>query len=192
MHRAGILHRDVKPGNVLLTDYEEPQLSDFGIARIAGGFETDTGTITGSPAFTAPEVLSGEPPTVASDVYGLGSTLFWLITGHAAFEWRSGEQIIAQFLRIASESAPRLPAADLPSDVRAVVEGAMARDPDGVRAPRRSSATNSARSNGRTGSPSTRWRSRLARRTHALRRSDPTRADRDRGLRPDWRSPAPG
>ncbi|AII10852.1 serine/threonine-protein kinase [Rhodococcus opacus] len=129
-HRAGILHRDVKPGNVLLTDYEEPQLSDFGIARIAGGFETDTGTITGSPAFTAPEVLSGEPPTVASDVYGLGSTLFCLITGHAAFERRSGEQIIAQFLRIASESAPSLPAAGLPSDVRAAVESAMARDPD--------------------------------------------------------------
>ncbi|MFC9840174.1 protein kinase [Rhodococcus sp. NPDC127530] len=129
-HRAGILHRDVKPGNVLLTDYEEPQLSDFGIARIAGGFETDAGTITGSPAFTAPEVLSGDPPTVASDVYGLGSTLFCLITGHAAFERRSGEQIIAQFLRITSESAPSLPAEGLPSDVRAAVESAMARDPD--------------------------------------------------------------
>ncbi|RZL20704.1 MAG: protein kinase, partial [Rhodococcus sp. (in: high G+C Gram-positive bacteria)] len=129
-HRAGILHRDVKPGNILLTDYEDPQLSDFGIARIAGGFETDTGTITGSPAFTAPEVLAGEPPTVASDVYGLGSTMFCLITGHAAFERHSGEQIIAQFLRIASESAPTMLAAGLPSDVREAVERAMARDPD--------------------------------------------------------------
>src|SRR6202048_668476 len=56
-HCAGTLHRDVKPGNILLTDYGEPQLTDFGIARIAGGFQTSTGVITGSPAFTAPEVL---------------------------------------------------------------------------------------------------------------------------------------
>ncbi|ANS32516.1 Serine/threonine-protein kinase PknK (plasmid) [Rhodococcus opacus] len=127
-HRAGILHRDIKPGNVLLTSYGEPQLSDFGIARIAGGFETVTGTITGS-AFTAPEFLSGDPPTIASEVYGLGATLFCLLTGHAAFERRSGEQIVAQFLRIAAESAPRLPSAGIPADVRAAVEVAMARDP---------------------------------------------------------------
>ena len=61
-HRRGILHRDVKPGNILLTEYGEPQLTDFGIARIAGGFETAAGAITGSPAFTAPEVLQGQPP----------------------------------------------------------------------------------------------------------------------------------
>ena len=107
-HGAGTLHRDVKPANILLTDYGEPQLTDFGIARIAGGFETATGVITGSPAFTAPEVLEGATPTVASDIYSLGATLFCALTGHAAYERRSGEQVVAQFLRIASEPVPDL------------------------------------------------------------------------------------
>jgi serine/threonine-protein kinase PknK len=126
-HSGGTLHRDVKPANILLTDYDEPQLSDFGIARIAGGFETTTGSITGSPAFTAPEVLEGRPPTVASDVYSLGSTLFCALTGHAAFERRSGEQVVAHFLRITTQPVPDLREAGVPDDVCAAVEWAMAR-----------------------------------------------------------------
>jgi non-specific serine/threonine protein kinase len=128
-HRVGILHRDVKPANILLTDYGEPALSDFGIAHITGGFTTATGTFTDSPAFTAPEILGGDPPSRSSDVYGLGATLFCALTGHAAFERRSGEQMVAQFLRIASESAPDLRESGIPEDVSAVVEKAMARDP---------------------------------------------------------------
>ena len=104
-HRLGTLHRDVKPANILLTEYGEPQLTDFGIARIKGGFETATGIVTASPAFTAPEVIEGRSPTPASDVYSLGATLFCAHTGHAAFERRSGEQVIAQFLRVTSEPA---------------------------------------------------------------------------------------
>ncbi|WP_327113194.1 protein kinase [Nocardia sp. NBC_01730] len=128
-HRAGILHRDIKPGNVLLTDYGEPQLTDFGIARIEGGFQTTTGVITGSPAFTAPEVLRSGNPSVASDIYGLGATLFCMITGHAAFERRSGEQVVAQFLRIAAEPLPDLRPDGIPDDLCAVIEAAMAHDP---------------------------------------------------------------
>lgn len=128
-HRFGIVHRDVKPGNILLTDYGEPALTDFGIAHITGGFQTATGTITGSPAFTAPEVLGGDPPSPSSDVYGLGATLFAALTGHAAFERRSGEQVVAQFLRITTQPAPDLCEAGIESDVAAVVERAMSRDP---------------------------------------------------------------
>jgi len=127
-HEVGILHRDVKPGNVLLSDYGEPQLTDFGIARMAGGFQTSTGVITGSPAYTAPEVLAGATPTPRSDVYSLGATLFCAITGHAAFERRSGERVVAQFLRITSQPIPDLREQGLPADVAAAIEGAMARE----------------------------------------------------------------
>jgi non-specific serine/threonine protein kinase len=129
-HRVGILHRDIKPANILYTDYGEPALSDFGIAHITGGFKTVTGTFTGSPAFTAPELLSGDPSSEASDVYGFGATLFCALTGHAAFERRSGEQVVAQFLRIATEAAPDLRDSGISDDVAAAVELAMSRDPE--------------------------------------------------------------
>lgn len=128
-HRTRILHRDVKPANVLLSSYGEPQLTDFGIARMPGGFRTSDSQITGSPAFTAPEVLKGEEPTVQSDVYGLGATLFALLTGHAAFERQAGERVVAQFLRITTQPVPDLREQDIPADVAAAIEAAMAQDP---------------------------------------------------------------
>lgn len=127
-HRLGIVHRDVKPGNVLLTGYGEPQLTDFGIARITGAFETTTGAVVGSPAYTAPEVLTGARPTVASDVYSLGATLFCLVTGHAALERHSGEDVVAQFLRVASAPVPNLQGT-FPRDFVRAIERAMARTP---------------------------------------------------------------
>jgi len=128
-HNAGTLHRDIKPGNVLLTDYGEPQLSDFGIARVAGGFETMTGFFSGTIAFTAPEVLSGSHPTVAADVYSLGATIYALIAGTAAHEHRSGEEIAAQFVRITSASVPDLRPKGIPDDVCTAIEDAMSLDP---------------------------------------------------------------
>ncbi|MGQ4599041.1 protein kinase domain-containing protein [Nocardia sp. R6R-6] len=128
-HRFGVLHRDVKPANVLFTDYDEPTLVDFGIAHITGGFVTGTGVVTGTPAFTAPEVIAGQPPSPAADVYGLGATLFTAITGHAAFERRSGEQLVAQFLRITAEPVPDPREHGIPDDVAAIIERAMSGDP---------------------------------------------------------------
>ncbi len=115
-HHAGILHRDVKPGNVLLTDYGEPQLTDFGLARIAGGFETRAGVVIGSPAFIAPELLEGATPTTASDVFSLGATLFCALTGHPPMG-----RPVPELLRERG----------LPDDVIAVIELAMTRDPSG-------------------------------------------------------------
>ncbi|MCW4354656.1 protein kinase [Hoyosella sp. YIM 151337] len=127
-HRVGILHRDVKPANILITDYGEPQLSDFGIARVHGGFETTAGEILGSPAYTAPEIVAGEAPSVASDVYGLGATLFCLVTGHAAVARRTGEEVVAHFLRIASAPVPRL-GQQFPRDLSDVIGHTMAISP---------------------------------------------------------------
>jgi serine/threonine protein kinase len=123
-HLRDTLHRDVKPANILLTEYGEPQLTDFGIARISGGFETADGLITGSPAYTAPEILHGQPPEVTSDVYSLASTLFCAGTGHAVFERREGEQLVAQFLRISKHPLPDLQDSGLPADLCAVIEQA--------------------------------------------------------------------
>ncbi|MFZ2526588.1 MAG: protein kinase, partial [Rhodococcus sp. (in: high G+C Gram-positive bacteria)] len=128
-HRLGVLHRDVKPANIMLTEFGEPQLTDFGIARIRGGFETVTGEVTGSPAFTAPEVLSGHTPTPASDVYSLAATLFCALTGHAAFERRSGEKIVTQFVRMSTEPVPDLRKEGVPDALSAVIEQAMSADP---------------------------------------------------------------
>ena len=128
-HRREILHRDVKPGNVLLTDYGEPQLTDFGIARVAGGFRTTSGSITGSPAFTAPEILRGAEPDPTADVYGLGATLFCLLTAHAAFERRDGEKLISQFLRMTQQPIPDLREHGFPDDLADTVERAMSLEP---------------------------------------------------------------
>ncbi|MFD7845918.1 protein kinase [Nocardia sp. NPDC059764] len=128
-HAHGIVHRDVNPANILVSDYGEPQLSDFGIAHIGGVFESAAGLIAGTPAFTAPEVFRGSESTEAGDIYGLGATLFCLLTGHAAFERREGESLAGQFVRIASEPVPDLRSSGVPGPLCAALESAMAQDP---------------------------------------------------------------
>jgi serine/threonine-protein kinase PknK len=129
-HLAGILHRDVKPANVLVSGYGEPQLADFGISRVTGSFETAPSVIMVSPAYSAPEVLAGNPPTVASDIYGLAATLFAALTGYAAYGYREGEGIITQFLRIAKRVRTELHEASIPEELTSVIERAMANDCD--------------------------------------------------------------
>lgn len=128
-HRTGTLHRDIKPANVLFNDYGDPQLSDFGTARIAGGYKTVTGFFTGTLSYTAPEVLSGNPPTVAADVYSLGASIFALIAGNPPHERKSDEDLIAHYLRITSTPVPDLRPAGIPSDVCAAIEKAMSQEP---------------------------------------------------------------
>ncbi len=129
-HSVDVVHCDVNPANILLAENGEPALADFGIARMGGEFRTSIGTVTGSPALTAPEVLEGSAPTPAADVYGLGATMFSALTGHAAFERRSGENVVTQFLRITTHPVPSLTEQGIPDEVAALVSAAMSRNPN--------------------------------------------------------------
>ena len=128
-HKAGTLHRDIKPANILINDYGEPLLSDFGIAHIEGGYETATGYFSGTIDYTAPEVLTGTPATVASDVYSLGATIYALIAGNAAHERNTGEELLAQYMRISTTRVPDLRPDGIPDPVCSVIEKAMSVDP---------------------------------------------------------------
>src|SRR6202162_5540723 len=99
-HRAGVLHRDIKPANVLLTAYGEPQLGDFGVARMAGGREPSSQQVVGSLAYIAPELFEGAAVSVAADVYGLAATVFTVLSGDPPFTVRSGEHPIAFVRRV--------------------------------------------------------------------------------------------
>jgi serine/threonine protein kinase len=85
-HRAGIVHRDVKPGNILIDDNGTTKITDFGISRAAGDLTlTQTGLIGGTPAYLAPELARGSDPTPASDVFALGATLYHALEGQPPY-----------------------------------------------------------------------------------------------------------
>ena len=124
-HSAGIVHRDVKPSNVLVTDAGTAKLADFGIARArADSTLTDSGVVTGTPSYLAPEVASGANATEASDVWSLGATLFHTLTGRPPYD--VSDNVLAAMYRIVHEDPPRLPGAGWPA---ALLEHTMATDP---------------------------------------------------------------
>ncbi|MBF6195629.1 MULTISPECIES: serine/threonine-protein kinase [Nocardia] len=85
-HQAGIVHRDVKPGNILLDDHGTVKITDFGISRATGDVTlTETGLICGTAAYLAPEVARGSDPSPASDVFALGATLFHALEGEPPY-----------------------------------------------------------------------------------------------------------
>ena len=107
-HDGGIVHRDVKPSNILVSE-GVAKLSDFGIARSANDASlTQTGLVTGSPAYLAPEVASGSSATPASDVWSLGATLFHAVSGRPPYD--VGTNLIGALYQIVHEEPPTLPA----------------------------------------------------------------------------------
>ena len=124
-HGAGVLHRDVKPSNVLLSSEGRAVLTDFGIATFQGDPKlTQTGMVMGSPGFTAPERIRGGDATPASDLWSLGATLFAAVEGHGPYESRGGA--ITTMSAIINEDAPDAPAAGA---LAGVIEALLRRDP---------------------------------------------------------------
>jgi len=128
-HAAGVVHRDVKPDNILVGRRQDALLTDFGIATLAdASTNTATGTFVGTIAYTAPEVLRGERASARSDVYALGATLRTLATGQPPYETSAEMTPVAELFRVVEEAPPPLPAS-VPAGLAAVIDGAMARDP---------------------------------------------------------------
>jgi serine/threonine protein kinase len=127
-HAAGVLHRDIKPENVLLSAYNEPQLADFGVAKLREGTRTTEGAFTGSVAHAAPEVLSGLPATEASDVWSLASTVATVMAGTTPFHRDGDESLRPMLMRIMTAPPADLHPLGVPDEVCVVIEAALAKD----------------------------------------------------------------
>jgi len=128
-HDEGILHRDVKPANVLTDRLGEYRLADFGIARFGEVSRTATGVITGTIAYTAPDVLAGARHSVQADLYSLGAMLHCLVTGKTPFVGDNDESLVTIMFRATTEPAPSLLSEGVPPLFAALVDGLMAKDP---------------------------------------------------------------
>ena len=125
-HAAGIVHRDVKPANLLVTPDRQVKITDFGIARAAEGVGlTETGQVMGTPQYLSPEQAEGKSASPASDVYSLGVVAFECLAGRRPFV---AESAIATALAHLREPVPDLPA-DVPADLAAVVRRSMSKSP---------------------------------------------------------------
>ena len=103
-HRMGVIHRDIKPGNIMLDSTGTVKVMDFGIARIESSELTQTGTIIGTPGYMSPEQLQGEPIDLRSDIYSAGIVLYEMLTGERAFTGSSFASVIYKVAPITLET----------------------------------------------------------------------------------------
>jgi serine/threonine protein kinase len=126
-HRKGVIHGDVKPANILITEDERVKLTDFGMARLASRDSKDT-PLLGSPAYWCPEQIVGKPQDSRSDIFSLGVVMYEMVTGHRPFDADSLQGICSRILSSTplppSHANPSVPAA-----FNELVASCLAKDP---------------------------------------------------------------
>lgn len=133
-HRADVLHRDIKPDNVLIDRSGNPRLADFGIALVSGPSMSATAgahSFRGTVLFSAPELLDGDPPSTATDIWGIGATLYMLCAGRAPFVVTSegdAESLVGVIRRTLLEDPAPLPTT-VPTPMSAAIIQCLAKDP---------------------------------------------------------------
>jgi serine/threonine-protein kinase len=129
-HERGIVHRDIKPGNIMVLDDGRVKIMDFGIARLSEStVKTQTGVLLGSPQYMAPEQIIGQPLDHRADIFSLGLVLYEMLTGTRAFQ---GEDIPELTFKVANLQAapPSHIAPDLPPVIDFIVARALKKKPD--------------------------------------------------------------
>jgi len=128
-HAQGVIHRDIKPANILITQEGRAKIADFGIAKLNLAHFTIPGRVLGTPAYMAPEQLSGEGVDGRSDLFSLGVILYAMVTGHSPFQGTSATTVC---FKVANREPIAASALDmtLPPQLDAVISRAMAKDPN--------------------------------------------------------------
>jgi len=128
-HRSGLLHRDMKPQNILVSQFDEPVLADFGVATLQAQAQSTEGVFGFTTLHAPPEALEGLPLSPSADIYGLASSMYQLLVGRGPFSSYEGEAPASVILRILRDPAPRPLATDVPVALADLMENALAKDP---------------------------------------------------------------
>ncbi|MGD8536548.1 MAG: serine/threonine-protein kinase [Candidatus Aminicenantes bacterium] len=128
-HQHGIVHRDIKPGNILLDKNRRPYICDFGVARVDTSTLTQSGTAVGTPSYMSPEQVMGKKVDKRSDIFSVGCILYEFLTGRRPFE---AESITTVIYKIINEEPPSLSEVKkgLPAGFEKVIGKALAKDPN--------------------------------------------------------------